>query len=144
MFDGVDTGADRRFDADGAFGMRHDFAPRAMRDFDSTRHLFVAQFLYAVVADWIHHATCSHELDPVSAILDVTTHDAVHIVHSVDSIRLLEAGFVGGKQVPIAVPSGNGDEAACGDDARSRDESFGYARTQGKLGVRRKFFACVA
>src|SRR6202000_70566 len=103
MLNGVDTGAYGSFNADGAFGVSHDFAACAMSDFNRAGHLLVTQFLYAVVADRVHDAACGHELDPISAILDVAAHDAVHIVNGIDSIGLLKAGLVRRKQVTVAL-----------------------------------------
>ena len=84
--------------------------PRAMRHFDSTRHLRFTQFLNVVIAPRIHHASGGHQLDPIRAVLQIMAYGFAGLIHGISQIGPVREGLVGGENIGVAVAAGNADE----------------------------------
>ena len=144
VLDGIDSGADGGLDALAAFGVGHYFLSGAVGNFDGLCHLFLAQFLHAVVADGVHDAAGGHELDPVGAVFDVAADNALDVVGSVGDVGLVGKSEVGGEHVAVAVSAGERDAAAGGDDSGAANQALLDAVAQGELPIAAVAFAGVA
>ena len=129
---GIDAGPNGRFDALRAFGMRHHALPGPVRHFHGARHLRLAQLLHVEIAQRVHHASGSHQLDPVGAILQVVPDGFTDLVHRIRQVRAPRQRLVGRQHVGIAMAAGDADEVARRNDPRPANESLldGVAQRQ--------------
>src|ERR1700682_6440667 len=94
VLDGIYAGANSGLDALGPFRVSHNFFSSAMGNLDGLSHLFLAQFLYSVVANGIHDAAAGHQLDPVRAEFNVAANRDANLVDCVGHVWRTWQGFI--------------------------------------------------